>query len=236
MKRLKEYLSHWDLFPDEEQIRKFQKYYELLVEWNSFMNLTAITEKQEVILKHFVDSLALMHFMKLKDQTLIDLGSGAGFPGIPLKIANPGLKITLVDSLQKRVRFLDTVISELKLTGIRTVCSRVEDLAHQPEFRERFDLCTSRAVANLTTLSEYSLPFVKRDGYFVPYKSEKAEAELSDASYAIKILGGETQDVITYLLPESDLRRALILIRKDCATPNRFPRRAGIPSKDPIHR
>ena len=129
MNSLKTYLRQWDIIPDEEQIKKFGKYYELLVEWNSFMNLTAITDQSEVILKHFVDSLALMHFMKLKDQTVIDLGSGAGFPGIPLKIICPGCKITLVDSLQKRIRFLDTVISELKLTGIRTVCSRAEDLA-----------------------------------------------------------------------------------------------------------
>ena len=235
MNGLRTYLAKWDISLNEEQIRQFQRYYDLLAEWNSFMNLTAITEKNEVILKHFTDSLALMHFMQLQEQSLIDLGSGAGFPGIPLKIANPGLKITLVDSLQKRIRFLDTVILELGLSGITTVCSRAEDLARDPKFREAFDLCTSRAVANLATLSEYSLPFVKTGGFFVPYKSEKTETELEEASYAIRLLGGHTDEVISYLLPDSDLKRTLLLIRKNANTPAKFPRRAGTPSKDPIH-
>ena len=235
MNGLRTYLTQWDISLKDEQIRQFQTYYDLLCEWNSFMNLTAITEKGEVIRKHFTDSLALMHFMQLQDQSLIDLGSGAGFPGIPLMIANPGLRIMLVDSLQKRVRFLDAVISELGLSGITTVCSRVEDLARDPEYREKFDLCTSRAVANLATLSEYSLPFVKTGGFFVPYKSEKTESELEEASYAIRLLGGRTDEVISYLLPDSDLKRTLILIRKTANTPGKFPRRAGTPSKDPIH-
>ncbi len=232
---LNTYLARWDLFLSEEQILQFQKYADLLVEWNSFVNLTTITDPDEIVVKHFADSLALIHYMDLKDQTLIDLGSGAGFPGIPLKIAVPSLQITLVDSLQKRIKFLDTVISELKLTGITTIHSRAEDLAQDKDYREQFDLCTPRAVANLSTLSEYSLPFVKVGGYFVPYKSEKTDEELTDAAFAIEKLGGETEKVISYELPGTDLHRTLILIRKGNTTPKKYPRKAGTPSKDPLH-
>ena len=198
------------------------------------MNLTAIIEEDEVIDKHFVDSLALGHYMELKDQSLLDLGTGAGFPGIPLKIVYPGLRITLADSQQKRLRFLDTVIRELALDQITTVHGRAEDLANDPNYREQFDLCASRAVANLTTLSEYCLPFVKTGGTFVPYKAEKTEEELTQAGYAISVPGGSLDRVERYMLPGSDLNRTLLFIRKIKKTPGKYPRKAGSPSKEPL--
>ncbi len=234
MKKLNSFLEEWHITLSEKQIRQFATYFDLLTEWNAVMNLTAITERDEVILKHFADSLALLHYMDLQDQTVLDLGTGAGFPGIPLKIAIPTLKVTLMDSQQKRLRFLDTVVRELKLTDVETVHGRAEDLAHQVSMREQFDLCTSRAVANLATLSEYALPFVKTGGYFVPYKSEKTDVELQDALYAIDLLGGGVENVYSYHLPGSDLMRTLLLIKKEKGTPKKYPRKAGVPSKEPI--
>lgn len=236
MNRINDYLKEWNISLSDRQLQSFETYHALLAEWNSFMNLTAITEKSEVILKHFVDSLALLHYMDLSKQeyTLIDVGTGAGFPGIPLKIAVPSLQVTLVDSQQKRIRFLNTVIDALKLTGIRTIHSRAEDLGHDEEFREKFDLCTPRALANLTVLSEYCLPFVKTGGYFIPYKSEKTESELKDAAHALLVLGGEVKEVYSYRLPASDLNRSLIMIQKKKGTPSKYPRKAGVPSKEPL--
>ena len=236
MNRINDYLKEWNISLSDRQLQSFETYHALLAEWNSFMNLTAITEKSEVILKHFVDSLALLHYMDLSKQeyTLIDVGTGAGFPGIPLKIAVPSLQVTLVDSQQKRIRFLDTVIDALKLTGIRTIHSRAEDLGHDDAFREKFDLCTPRALANLTVLSEYCLPFVKTGGYFIPYKSEKTESELKDAAHALLVLGGEVNEVYSYRLPASDLNRSLIMIQKKKGTPSKYPRKAGVPSKEPL--
>lgn len=236
MNRINDYLKEWNISLSDRQLQSFETYHALLAEWNSFMNLTAITEKSEVILKHFVDSLALLYYMDLskREYTLIDVGTGAGFPGIPLKIAVPSLQVTLVDSQQKRIRFLDTVIDALKLTGIRTIHSRAEDLGHDDAFRDKFDLCTPRALANLTVLSEYCLPFVKTGGYFIPYKSEKTESELKDAAYALFVLGGEVKEVYSYRLPTSDLNRSLIMIQKKKGTPSKYPRKAGVPSKEPI--
>ena len=236
MNRINDYLKEWNISISDQQLQSFETYHTLLAQWNSFMNLTAITEKGEVILKHFVDSLALLHYMDLSKQesTLIDVGTGAGFPGIPLKIAVPSLRVTLVDSQQKRIRFLNTVIDELKLTGICTIHSRAEDLGHDEAFREKFDLCTPRALANLTVLSEYCLPFVKKGGYFIPYKSEKTESEIKDASYALQVLGGEVETVYSYQLPSSDMNRSLIMIRKKKGTPSKYPRKAGVPSKEPL--
>lgn len=232
MNRLREYLKQWNITLTDEMILQFQDYYELLCEWNAVMNLTAITEKDEVILKHFVDSLAVGHFMKPEQQTVLDLGTGAGFPGIPLKIVYPGLKITLADSQQKRLRFLDAVIDQLQLSDICTLHGRAEDLARKEAYREQFDLCMSRAVANLTTLSEYCLPFVKKEGFFVSYKSDKIEEELSDAAYAINLLGGKVDRVEVFSLPGSDLNRSLIFISKTGSTPSKYPRKAGTPSKE----
>ncbi len=236
MNMLAKCLEQWNLQLDEKQIGQFHKYRELLIEWNSFMNLTTITEPQEVELKHFVDSLALLSYMDLKDLSLIDLGTGAGFPGVPLKIAIPSLQVTLVDSLQKRIGFLETVVKELNLTGIDAVHARAEDLAHDGNFREQFDVCTSRAVANLATLSEYCLPFVKKGGYFVPYKSDKVEEELQEAAYAIEQTGGSSERIEMFSLPDSDCKRSLIFIRKVNPTPGKYPRKAGTPSKNPLHK
>ena len=231
-----------------EQEEQFLSFYELLVEWNSFMNLTAITEFDEVMKKHFVDSLTLVKAVPaLLDPasasignlpgklSLIDVGTGAGFPGIPLKIAFPELEVTLLDSLQKRVGFLNEVISRLSLTGITAVHGRAEDFARPGRLRESFDICVSRAVANLSTLSEYCIPFVKKGGCFVSYKGSDVEEEAASAREAVRILGGEEPRVFSFFLPGSDMGRNLYLIRKKAPTPGRYPRKAGLPAKEPIH-
>lgn len=220
----------------DKQINQFLKYYELLVEWNGFMNLTAITEYDEVMKKHFVDSLSLIKaFDVSKQKTVIDVGTGAGFPGLALKIAYPSLKVTLLDSLNKRINFLNEVISQLGLTGIEAIHGRAEDYAKQGKLREEFDLCVSRAVANLSTLSEYCLPYVKVGGEFISYKSEKMEEEMSLAKKAISILGGKFEKCEEFYLPESDIYRNLVVIKKIKDTPKKYPRKAGLPSKEPIN-
>lgn len=222
---------------EDFQIDQFIRYYEVLIEWNSFMNLTAITDFESVLKKHFVDSLSLIRAVPDIDQisySVIDVGTGAGFPGIPLKIAFPNLKITLLDSLNKRVQFLNEVISLLDLHDIDAIHGRAEDFAKSGKMREAFDLCVSRAVATLSTLSEYCLPFVKKDGFFVSYKSEKITEEYENAKSAIKILGGKFENQVEFFLPESDIYRNLFLIRKEKLTPLKYPRKAGLPSKEPI--
>lgn len=222
----------------KKQILQFISYYELLIDWNSRMNLTAITEFEDVLKKHFIDSLSLISAVSdlaQKQYDLIDVGTGAGFPGIPLKIAFPNLKITLLDSLNKRIQFLNEVICKLELQDIEAVHGRAEDFAKPDQFRERFDLCVSRAVANLATLSEYCIPFVKSGGFFISYKSEKVNVELEEAKKAISVLGGSFQKNIEFLLPHSDITRNFIVIQKKNKTPLKYPRKAGLPSKEPIH-
>lgn len=224
-----------DISLSDKQIFQFNKYYELLIEWNSFMNLTAITDFDDVCLKHFLDSISLIRAFNLNQNlTLLDIGTGAGFPGIPLKIAFPQLKVTLVDSLGKRVKFLNEVISQLELNDIQAFHSRAEDFIKENNCRESFDLCVSRAVANLTTLSEYCLPYVKVGGAFISYKSEKILEESKDAEHGIFILGGKVESQTEFILPGSDIYRNLFLIRKVKSTPSKYPRKAGLPSKEPL--
>ena len=228
-------LRELDIMLDEKQIMLFLNYYELLVEWNSFMNLTSIIDFNDVLKKHFIDSLSLCKaYDTSKNISCIDVGTGAGFPGLALKIAYPNMKVTLLDSLQKRIQFLDAVIQKLELTGIETIHGRAEDYAKPGMLREKFDLSVSRAVANLSTLSEYCLPFVKKGGYFISYKSEKIAEEMEAAENAISILGGEVKDQIEFMLPDSDIYRNLFQIKKVKATPKKYPRKAGLPSKEPL--
>ena len=223
----------------QEQKRQFVTYYEYLIEKNKVMNLTAITEYEEVIVKHFLDSLSIVKAgcfeqNALNGKSVIDIGTGAGFPGIPLKIAIPQLKITLLDSLNKRVNFLNEVIEILGLSKVEAVHGRAEDYAKQKEYRECFDFCVSRAVANLSTLSEYCIPFVKEGGCFISYKSGKIDEEISQAGNAVKVLGGKVLDVVKFPLMGTDMDRSFVIIKKTRPTAKKYPRKAGLPSKEPL--
>ena len=215
------------------QKEQFVTYYESLVEWNKVMNLTAITDFEEVLEKHFLDSLSIVKTLDLnKKETMIDVGTGAGFPGLPLKIVFPKLKVTLLDSLNKRVEFLNYVIKSLNLQEIETIHGRAEDFARNSSYREKYDLVVSRAVANLSTLSEYCLPFAKVGGIFASYKSEKAEEEMKESKNAIFLLGGKMKKCEIFSLGNNI--RKIIVIEKKETTSSKYPRKAGLPSKKPL--
>lgn len=244
--RLKSGLHDLGIELTGEQMGQFVTFYEMLVDWNTRMNLTAITDFEEVVTKHFLDSLSIVKMVDLKSAMragtdgdkspfhIIDVGTGAGFPGIPLKIAYPRLFVTLMDSLNKRIGFLTAVKEELGLADIELIHSRAEDLGKSKQYRERYDLGVSRAVANLSTLSEYCLPLVKTGGCFVSYKSVQGVQELEEAAPAIRVLGGEAGKVETFTLPGTDLKRTLIGITKVRPTPKKYPRKAGVPAKEPL--
>lgn len=226
-----------DIELDDERLDKLSQFYTDLIEMNRVMNLTAIVDEEEAARKHFADSLALYRAVPdigEKSYKIIDIGTGAGFPGIPLAIAYTNCKLVLTDSLAKRLKFIDAEIEKLGIENVTTVHARAEDLAHNLSYRESFDIVVSRAVANLSTLSEYSLPFVHKDGYFIPYKSGNIEAELDNAKRAIKLLGGKTCEVIGFSLGGEEDARTLIKIKKVEGTPKRYPRKAGTPAKEPL--
>ena len=219
----------------DNQIQQFIRYYEMLVEKNKVMNLTGITEFQEVLVKHFLDSLACVKAVDMnKINRIMDIGTGAGFPGVPLKIAFPHLEACLLDSLKKRVNFLEETFHLLKLEDITAIHGRAEEFAKNKVYREQYDLCVSRAVSNLATLSEYCLPYVKVGGHFISYKSGTVQEELQQAEKAVKILGGKIQDVVYFNLPDSEIQRSLVVIEKIKTTPGRYPRKAGTPLKEPL--
>lgn len=228
-------LENLNVHLTKKQIEQFMTYYEMLVETNKVMNLTAITEFDEVIDKHFVDSIALIQTMDLNQPLkVIDVGTGAGFPGIPLKIAFPELEIVLLDSLNKRIQFLNQVIDTLNLEKISTIHGRAEDFGKNPAYREQFDLCVSRAVANLSTLSEYCVPFVHIGGSFISYKSGKVQEELEKAKKAVQLLGGELETCLNYALADTEMERSLVVIKKIKPTKKAYPRKAGKPTREPL--
>ena len=243
-----EALKEFNIVLNENQIAQFEAYFHLLTEWNEKINLTAITERDEVYVKHFLDSLSLVRVFALLEKKsgkkysdgtfrIIDVGTGAGFPGIPLKILYPELQVTLMDSLNKRITFLKEVIQSLSLNesgSIQAVHGRAEDLGHDIVYREKYDLVVSRAVSNLATLSEYCLPFAKTGGFFIPYKSEKAEEELEGSKNAIALCGGKYIKEESFVLPQSDLKRTLLVIEKKKSTPKQYPRKAGVLAKKPL--
>ncbi len=228
-----EYAKKIDIDINEEQINKFYDYMNLLIEWNKKINLTAITDYNEIILKHFVDSLTINKYIK-ENNYVVDVGTGAGFPGIPLKIIRDDINIVLVDSLNKRINFLNEVIKELNLKNIETVHARAEEFGRNKKYRQKFDVATSRAVANLSTLSEYMIPLVKINGRCICMKGKEIKEELKDSLNAIKVLGGKVENVEEFELADNDINRSIIYILKEKDTPNKYPRKAGTPSKDPI--
>lgn len=218
---------------NDVQLDNFMKYMELLLEWNENVNLTAITEPREVITKHFLDSLTALNLIP-DGASVADIGCGAGFPGLPLKLARDDIKLTLLDSLAKRINFLNAVVSETALSSVECVHSRAEDAGQNKEYRERFDVAVSRAVANLTTLAEYCLPFVKVGGVFVALKGPLADEELAAAKKAIRLLGGELMPTIDCHVPFTDLNHKIVIIKKVAKCPKGYPRKAGTPAKKPL--
>ena len=219
----------------EKQLEQFQIFYDYMIEMNQVMNLTSITEEDEVILKHFYDSMSIVKYFDFKPgKYVIDVGTGAGFPGIPLAILLPKVQFTLMDSLNKRIIFLQDVVKKCGLKNVECIHSRAEELAKNEKYREKYDVCVSRAVANLSVLLEYCIPFINESGIFISYKSEFSEEETDNAKKAIKVLGGKIEDTYIEELPHSDINRSFVVIKKERSTSNKYPRKAGVPSKKPI--
>ena len=218
---------------DKNQIEKFYKYMDLLIEWNEKINLTAITNRKDILVKHFIDSLTIQKYLG-DAVNIIDVGTGAGFPGIPVKIVNPNLKVVLVDSLNKRINFLQEVIKKLNLDNIEVIHARAEDLGQNKKYRETFDIVTSRAVANMSVLSEYLLPLAKVNGKCICMKGSDIEEELENSRYAINLLGGKIEQVDKFELSNERIGRNIIIVKKLKNTPNSYPRKAGIPAKKPL--
>lgn len=234
MDRLNAITTQFGLELNDHQLDQFLMYYDLLIEWNNVMNLTAITDMDDVIIKHFADSLLLAKYRNLHNElNVIDVGTGAGFPGIPLKIAFPELKVTLMDSLNKRLKFLNEVIDKLGLDNICTVHARAEDGGRDTRYREQYDIVVSRAVANLSTLSEWCIPFVKTGGYFIPYKSSALPEEMKEGKKAIRILGGQVENIFNTNIPGTDNQRSFVLVKKIEHTDKKYPRKPGA-AKKPI--
>lgn len=231
---LKNACKELNLSIDDSQIDKFLKYKELLLEWNKKINLTAITDDREIILKHFIDCLTVCKFIDFNNKTFIDVGTGAGFPALPIKIFCKNSSPTLLDSLNKRINFLKTVGDELNLQNITYIHSRAEDAGQDKNFREKYDFCVSRAVANLTVLAEFDLPFVKVGGYFIALKGPLLDSELIEAKKAITTLGGEIEKIETIKIPFTNIEHKLVFIKKLRQTPKQYPRKAGKISKNPI--
>ena len=228
-------LKELEIDLSEKQLQQLSEYYELLIRWNKVMNLTGLTEYGDVYEKHFLDSLSLVKVIDLqKTERVIDIGTGAGFPGIPIKIAFPHLQITLLDSLKKRIGFLNEVVEKLGLEEVETIHGRAEDFARDKQYREVYDLGVSRAVADLSVLSEYCLPYVKTGGSFIAYKSDTAEEEIKKSEPAIQVLGGKIETVLKFQLPETEIGRSFVRIDKIEATSNKYPRKAGVPLKKPL--
>lgn len=231
--RIKSLATDINIELDDEKINKLYVYMNTLLEWNKNINLTAIVEPDDIIIKHFIDSLTINSFID-KNKKIIDVGTGAGFPGVPIGIYRDDLEVLLVDSLNKRINFLNTVCESLELNNIKTCHARVEELGHNKNSREIFDYATSRAVAPLNVLVEYMIPFVKVGGYCICMKGSNITDELNDAQKAIKVLGGTIEKVAEFCLPGTDVKRNIIVIKKETNTPGKYPRKPGTPSKEPI--
>lgn len=231
--KMKAYAKEINILLEEEQINQFYLYMQILLEWNEKINLTAITQQDEIILKHFIDSITIANYIPVHAK-LIDVGTGAGFPGIPLKIIRKDLEITLLDSLNKRINFLKEVIEKLQLKNIQAIHARVEEIGKNKTYRESFDVATSRAVANLTTLSEYLIPLVKLNGITINMKGAEIDEEIRQSAKAITVLGGKIEKSDSFLLPQSDINRNIIIVRKVKNTPPKYPRKPGTPAKEPL--
>ena len=231
---LKNALKKVELTYDDSIINKFDTYSTLLKEWNEKVNLTSIVEDNEIVLKHFIDSVICTRYFDFNSKSIIDVGTGAGFPGLPIKIMNESVKLTLLDSLQKRINFLETVCKETKINNVEMIHGRAEDFGKDKSYREKFDFAVSRAVASLPALAEYCLPFVKVGGKFICFKGPDPKEEILTSEKAIQSLGGEIDDSMGYILPDTDIMHTLIIIKKIQRTPTQFPRKAGTPLKNPI--